>query len=104
MPSIFQHHIEVPQSAIDANGHVNNVSYVQWVQEAGCSSQALQRAGDGKEIACAQAEWEYVAAGSSGRPCASLRRSAAHSHWFPPTKNPDRYSRFTPKSPCRGFF
>ena len=24
----------VPESAIDVNGHVNNVQYVQWMQEA----------------------------------------------------------------------
>ena len=24
----------VPQSAIDANGHVNNVAYIQWMQDA----------------------------------------------------------------------
>ncbi|WP_428256857.1 hypothetical protein [Geoalkalibacter sp.] len=42
MPSIFQHHIEVPQSAIDANGHVNNVSYVQWVQDAAAKHSSAQ--------------------------------------------------------------
>jgi acyl-CoA thioester hydrolase len=30
----YTHHLTVPQSAIDANGHVNNVMYVQWMQEA----------------------------------------------------------------------
>jgi len=42
MPSIFQHHIEVPQSAIDANGHVNNVSYVQWMQDAAVMHSSAQ--------------------------------------------------------------
>jgi acyl-CoA thioester hydrolase len=30
---IFSKTIIVPQSAIDENGHVNNVSYVQWMQD-----------------------------------------------------------------------
>lgn len=34
MPPIFHHRLNVPQSAIDANGHVNNVTYVQWMQDA----------------------------------------------------------------------
>ena len=34
MPAVHEHPIEVPPSAIDANGHVNNVQYVQWMQEA----------------------------------------------------------------------
>jgi acyl-CoA thioester hydrolase len=28
------HEIEVPASAIDANGHVNNVEYLRWMQDA----------------------------------------------------------------------
>lgn len=34
MAAVHEHPIEVPPSAIDANGHVNNVQYVQWMQEA----------------------------------------------------------------------
>lgn len=34
MTAAYKHEIEVPPSAIDANGHVNNVQYVQWMQEA----------------------------------------------------------------------
>lgn len=30
----FSFPVEVPDSAIDANGHVNNVAYIQWMQEA----------------------------------------------------------------------
>ena len=28
------HHLTVPASAIDLNGHVNNVAFVQWMQDA----------------------------------------------------------------------
>jgi acyl-CoA thioester hydrolase len=31
---IFQHTFAVPQDAVDENGHVNNVAYVQWMQDA----------------------------------------------------------------------
>ena len=30
---IFRHEFTIPGSAIDENGHVNNVVYVQWMQE-----------------------------------------------------------------------
>lgn len=33
MPKIFHYHFTVPQDAIDGNGHVNNVVYVQWMQD-----------------------------------------------------------------------
>ena len=33
-PAIFTYTFPVPQSVIDENGHVNNVAYVQWMQEA----------------------------------------------------------------------
>ncbi|HJR80421.1 MAG TPA: thioesterase family protein [Anaerolineales bacterium] len=33
-PSIFTYTLTVPQSVIDEYGHVNNVAYVQWMQEA----------------------------------------------------------------------
>ena len=33
-PSIFTYTFTVPQGVIDENGHVNNVAYVQWMQEA----------------------------------------------------------------------
>jgi acyl-CoA thioester hydrolase len=31
--SIYTKSFVIPQSAIDGNGHVNNVAYVQWMQE-----------------------------------------------------------------------
>jgi len=30
---IFIHSFTIPESAIDENGHVNNVAYVQWMQD-----------------------------------------------------------------------
>lgn len=33
-PSIFTYTFTIPQSVIDENGHVNNVAYVQWMQDA----------------------------------------------------------------------
>ncbi len=33
MPSVFEHELDVPTTAIDDNGHVNNVVYVQWMQD-----------------------------------------------------------------------
>lgn len=49
MESLYTHTLIVPQSAIDANGHVNNVEFVRWMQEAaiahadaaGCSAATL---------------------------------------------------------------
>jgi acyl-CoA thioester hydrolase len=32
-PTIFTKTITIPASAIDENGHVNNVTYVQWMQD-----------------------------------------------------------------------
>jgi len=31
--SVYSKTIQIPQSAIDGNGHVNNVIYVQWMQD-----------------------------------------------------------------------
>ena len=33
-PSIYIYTFTIPQSVIDDNGHVNNVAYVQWMQDA----------------------------------------------------------------------
>ena len=30
---IYQHRFTVPESAVDENGHVNNVVYIQWMQD-----------------------------------------------------------------------
>ena len=34
MPQIYQHSFIIPEQSIDENGHVNNVEYVRWMQEA----------------------------------------------------------------------
>ncbi len=34
MSAIYRYDITVPASAIDENGHLNNVEYVRWMQEA----------------------------------------------------------------------
>src|SRR6185503_868546 len=33
-PPVFSYSFIIPQDVIDENGHVNNVAYVQWMQEA----------------------------------------------------------------------
>ncbi|PLY06829.1 MAG: acyl-CoA thioesterase [Desulfuromonas sp.] len=33
MPKIFSYSFTIPAEAIDENGHVNNVAYVQWMQD-----------------------------------------------------------------------
>lgn len=33
LPIIYSKNIIIPQTAIDENGHVNNVAYVQWMQD-----------------------------------------------------------------------
>lgn len=33
MSAIYRRNVTVPTSAIDENGHLNNVTYVQWMQE-----------------------------------------------------------------------
>ena len=50
--AIYRHEFSVPMSAVDQNGHVNNVVYVQWMQdvailhsEANGGSQAMHKVG-----------------------------------------------------------
>ena len=33
MIAIYRHEFTVPAAVVDANGHVNNVAYVQWMQD-----------------------------------------------------------------------
>ncbi|HCB02612.1 MAG TPA: acyl-CoA thioesterase, partial [Anaerolineae bacterium] len=33
LSSIYSKIINIPKTAIDENGHVNNVAYVQWMQD-----------------------------------------------------------------------
>jgi acyl-CoA thioester hydrolase len=49
MSAIYKHDIRVTAELVDANGHVNNVAYIQWLQDAavqhaqaiGCTKAAL---------------------------------------------------------------
>ncbi|HTS17098.1 MAG TPA: thioesterase family protein [Verrucomicrobiae bacterium] len=49
MDAIYQYDLQVTDRMLDANGHVNNVAYIQWMQDAainhsrstGCSTIAL---------------------------------------------------------------
>ena len=34
MTGAYEYELEVPPSVIDANGHVNNVEFIRWMQEA----------------------------------------------------------------------
>ena len=51
--AVYTYPIEVPPSAIDAQGHVNNVEFVRWMQDAavahadacGCTAAAMAAAG-----------------------------------------------------------
>jgi len=50
--AVYRHQFKVPESAVDQNGHVNNVVYVQWMQdvavlhyEGAGGNQAMQDAG-----------------------------------------------------------
>jgi acyl-CoA thioester hydrolase len=42
MPAIFEYKLTVPPSAIDGQGHVNNLEYVRWMQEAAVAHSAAQ--------------------------------------------------------------
>ena len=34
MPQIYQYKLTVPDHAVDINGHVNNIEYLRWMQDA----------------------------------------------------------------------
>lgn len=42
MPAIFQHPLIVDEDAIDGQGHVNNLEYVRWMQEAAIAHSTAQ--------------------------------------------------------------
>jgi acyl-CoA thioester hydrolase len=42
MPAIYEHRLIVPPEAIDGQGHVNNLDYVRWMQEAALAHSAAQ--------------------------------------------------------------
>jgi len=55
MEAIYQFEITVPEAAVDANRHVNNVAYVQWMQEA--AIRHSEAAGCTRETLAAGATW-----------------------------------------------
>jgi acyl-CoA thioester hydrolase len=42
MPAVFQYQLTVPEEAIDGQGHVNNLEYVRWMQEAAVAHSTAQ--------------------------------------------------------------
>lgn len=42
MPAIFEYHVTVTDAEIDEQGHVNNVEYIRWMQEAAVAHSAAQ--------------------------------------------------------------
>ena len=42
MPAIFEYRLTVQPEAIDGQGHVNNLEYVRWMQEAALAHSAAQ--------------------------------------------------------------
>jgi acyl-CoA thioester hydrolase len=42
MRSVYTHTFAVPESAIDMNGHVSNIEYVRWMQDAATEHTASQ--------------------------------------------------------------
>jgi acyl-CoA thioester hydrolase len=42
MPRVLTQEIQVPASAIDVNGHVNNLAYLQWMQDVAIQHSTAQ--------------------------------------------------------------
>ncbi|NTU93382.1 MAG: acyl-CoA thioesterase [Chlorobiaceae bacterium] len=42
MRSVYTHTFSVPESAIDVNGHVSNIEYVRWMQDAATAHTASE--------------------------------------------------------------
>jgi acyl-CoA thioester hydrolase len=42
MPAIFEYRLTVSEAAIDGQGHVNNLEYVRWMQEAAIAHSIAQ--------------------------------------------------------------
>jgi acyl-CoA thioester hydrolase len=42
MPAIYHHQLTVPPSAIDGQGHANNLEYLRWMQDAAIAHSAAQ--------------------------------------------------------------
>ena len=72
MPKIFHHKFIVPEDAIDGNAHVNNVAYVQWMQDVAILHSSHQ-GGTIEKYAALGSSWivrshqiEYLAPAFSG--------------------------------------
>lgn len=65
MAKIFSHRFTIPSAANDLNGHVNNVNYVQWMQEVatlhsdaeGCTFESCQKLGAAWVVRAHQIEY-----------------------------------------------
>ena len=65
MPKILQHNFTIPAEANDRNGHVNNVVYIQWMQDVatlhsdmqGCSFETCQQIGAAWVVRAHQIEY-----------------------------------------------
>ena len=55
MPDAYEYEFVVPPSAIDVNGHVNNVEFVRWMQEA--AVRHFESVGGGPVLAALGAIW-----------------------------------------------
>ncbi len=53
--SIYRYEIRVPSEAVDGNGHVNNVVFVQWMQDA--ALRHFESLGGTAPTLAAQASW-----------------------------------------------
>lgn len=42
MPAVYRHILTVPAAAIDGQGHVNNLKYLEWMQDAAIAHSAAQ--------------------------------------------------------------
>lgn len=55
MTQVYQYKITVPDTAVDINGHVNNLEYLRWMQEAAVLHSDMQ--GCTKATVAAGATW-----------------------------------------------
>lgn len=65
MPKIYSYQFTVPEHVIDANGHVNNITYVQWMQDVavrhseaqGCTQDRYRHLGSSWVVRAHQVEY-----------------------------------------------
>ena len=69
MPAILEYHLTVSEDAIDGQGHVNNLEYVRWMQDAavahstaqGWSPERYRMIGSGWVVRCHKIEYRQPA-------------------------------------------